>query len=53
MRDEEKGKERKKGVPVPPGVFGLLLLAYHGNNCRDCYHLGSIPQGLMIIKARR
>lgn len=34
------------------GVFGLLLPAYHGNDCLDPSHLGSRPRGPRIIKAR-
>lgn len=51
MTDEEKGTERK--VAASSGVFGLLLVAYHGNDCLDPSHLGSRPEGSRIIKARR
>lgn len=35
------------------GVFGLLLLAYRGNDCLDRSHLGSRAQGLRSVKAGR
>lgn len=50
---KRKGQRERHDVPAPSGVFGFLLQAYHGNNCLDRSHLGSRPQGLMIIKARR
>lgn len=50
---KRKGQRERNDVPALSGVFGLLLLAYHGNNCLDASHLGSGPRGLRIIKARR
>lgn len=60
-RVENKWQMKRKGqtegerndVPASSGVFGLLLAAYHGNDCLDPAHLGSTPKGLRIIKVRR
>lgn len=54
VESEWKGqREKKNDVPASSVIFGLLLLAYHGNNCLDHAHLGSRPQGLMIINTGR
>ncbi len=50
---KRKGQRERNDAPASSGVFGLLLVAYHGNDCLDASHLGSRPQGLRIIKARR
>lgn len=58
MRDGGRtveGKRQRKinDVLASSGVFGLLLLAYHGNYCYDPSHLDSTPQGPKSVKARR
>lgn len=51
--DRWKKNRAKNDVPASSGVFRLLLLAYHGNDCLEPSHLGCQPQGLRFIKARR
>lgn len=48
----KENNKAKNDIPASSGVFGLQLLAYHGNNCSDLSHLGCLPQGLRFIKAR-